>query len=533
MKRVILIVIPILILGSLIVWRLGQKHAEAVGQSKMREIRMKAPVLVETAAAARRDIVHTFSATGTVESPQNVKIAAKITGRIEYLNVREGDRVRKGQVLVRIDPDQVEADVHAAMANLAEAQYRLAQGQITQNSTDVGVNSQIRQQKAAVDSAKADYEQVQQNYIAQVAAADAAVRDANAKVENANASIKSAKANLTNANAKLNRILDLYKQGFIAAQEVDDAKAAVEVQKSALEIAQAQLVSATAQKESAQHAASIVKTKGTADIEAAKARLEQARASYAYASANTAQKSAYKQSIAALKANVEAARAALRSAQAKRADTILISPLDGYVTGRYVDPGAVTTPGQAILSVQFVKQVWVTISVPEEIGPLVHIGMPATVRCDAYPGRKFSANVVQFNPSADLQSRQFMVRVILSNDQGLFKPGMFGRVSLETERIKDALCVPKEAVRRGPDGPTVTVVEAGNKARLVRVATGASDDHYTAIAQGLEPGQKVVILSAFPVKDGATLTIGGEGGRGAPGGPGGRPGQGERGKAKS
>lgn len=518
MKRAVLILIPILILGSLIVWRLGQKHAEVADQAKMREMRMKAPLLVATAPAALRDVTHTFSATGTVESPQNVKIAAKVTGRIEYLNVREGDRVKKGQVLVRIDPEQVEADVHAAMAALAEAQYRLAQGQITQNSTNVGVNSQVRQQKAGVNSAKADYAQVKQNYLAQMASADASVRDANAKVENAKAAIRSAQANLDNATAKRDRVLDLYKQGFIAAQDVDDAKAAVSVQESALEIAKGLLISANAQKESALQSASIVKTKGQADIEASMAKLEQAQASYEYAAANTSQKSAYIQSIAALRAGVDAARAALKSAQAKRADTVLISPLDGYVTGRYVDPGAVTTPGQAILAVQFVKQVWVTISVPEEIGPQVHIGMPATVEFDALPGQKYSGSVVQFNPSADLQSRQFMVRVILSNAQNLFKPGMFARVSLETERVKNALCVPKEAVQPSPQGPCVTVVEKGNKAKRIPVVTGVSDDNYTSIDQGLKPGDKVVTLSAFPVRDGAQLRLGGKRPTGGPGG---------------
>lgn len=522
MKRAVLIIIPILVLASLIVWRLGEKHAESLDQAKMREMRMKAPILVATASATLRDIAHTFNATGTVESPQNVKIAAKVTGRIASLNVREGDRVKRGQVLVRIDPDQVEADVHQAMAALAEAQYRLAQGQISQNSTYVGVDAQVRQQKAALNSAKADFEQVQQNYLAQQAAATASVNDAQAKVENARAAIKSAQANLDNAKSRCNRIVDLYQQGFVAAQDVDDAKAAVSVQQSALEITQGLLNSTLAQKESAQQQANIVKTKGKADIEASRAKKEQADASFGYASASTSQKSAYQQSISALRSGVDAAKAALRSAQAKRADTVLVSPLDGFVTGRYVDPGAVTTPGQAILAVQFVKQVWVTISVPEEIGPQVHIGQPATVEFDALPGRKYSGSVVQFNPSADLQSRQFMVRVILSNTQNLFKPGMFAHVSLETERVRGALCVPREAIQQSPAGPCVTVVEVGNKAKQVPVTIGVSDDNFTAIDQGLKLGQKVVTLSAFPVRDGATLRLDGKRPPGGPGGPGGK-----------
>jgi RND family efflux transporter MFP subunit len=512
MKRWTLVLLPVLVLGSLIGWRFVQKRADNLAQANMREMRKKAPQLVSTAAVTMRDIVHTFDATGTVESPQNVKIAAKVTGRVDYLVLREGDRVKKGQVLVRIDPRQVEAEVHQQMASLAEAQFRLAQAQMTQNSTNVGVNAQVRQQKAAVTSAQADLHQVQQNYAAQQAAANAVVTDAQARIANAKAAIRSAQANLDNARGKSNRITDLYKQGFVAAQDVDDAKAEVSVQQSALEIAQGLLNSAAAQHDAAQQQASIVKTKGTADIAASQAKVEQARASLEYANASTSQKSAYQQSLSALRSSVDAAKAALRSAEAQRSDTVLVSPLDGFVTGRYVDPGAMASAGQPILAVQFVKQVWVTISVPEEISTLVHIGQPATVTLDALPGQRFAGSVVQFNPSADLQSRQFMVRVILSNDRNLFKPGMFAHVSLETERAKNAVSVPHEAVQEDKSGAYVVVVELGKqggKAQRRSVITGVSDDSFTAIDQGVKPGEKVVTLSAFPVRDGMSVRAGG------------------------
>lgn len=519
MKRWTYILIPVLVLGSLIAWRIAGKQAENAAQAEMQQKKKNAPLLVDTASVCVRDVVHTFNATGTVESPQNVKIAPKVGGRVDYLAVHEGDRVRKGQVLVRIDPREVEAEVHQQMAALAEAQYRLAQAQINQNSTNVGVNAQVRQQKAGVASARADSRQVSQNYQAQLAAANSSVTDAQARVENARAAIKSAQANLDNARAKCNRVLDLYKQGFIAAQDVDDAKAAVSVQQSALEIAQGLLNSASAQKDAAQQQASIVKTKGQADIEASQARVEQAQAAFEYASANVSQKSAYQQSVAALRAGVDAAKAALRSSQAKRADTVLVSPLDGFVTGRYVDQGSMASANQPILAVQFIKQVWVTISVPEEISTMVHIGQPASVMFDALAGQKFTGNIVQINPSADLQSRMFMARVILSNARSLFKPGMFAHVSLETERVKNAICVPREAVHSDPMGAYVTVVEVGGKggkAEQRQVTTGVADDNFTAIQQGLRPGEKVVTLSAFPVRDGAKVILGGgrRGGRG-------------------
>jgi len=530
MKRWVLALLPVVLIGSLTVWRINQKMAQNAAQAGMRAARMKAPVLVSTVPVALQDVVHTFQATGTVESPQNVNIASKVTGRVDFLQVHEGDRVKKGQVLVRIDPEEVEADVHQQMAALAEAQYRLAQAQISQNPTNVNVNTQIRQQKAGVMSAQADANQVRQNYQAQVAAASSSVTDAQSKIDNANAAIKSAQANLENAQVKYNRILNLYKQGFIAAQDVDDAKATVSVQQSAVDIAKGQLDSAKAQKNAAEQQLSIVKTKGKADIEAAQAKVEQAKASLEYANANTAQKPAYQQSIAALRASVDAAKASLRSAQARLSDTVLVSPLDGFVTKRYIDPGAVATAGQPIIAVQFIKQVWVTISVPEEESTMMHIGQAATISFDALPDQKFTGSVIQVNPSADIASRQFMVRVILSNDKNLFKPGMFARVSLETERVKNAVVVPREAIQHDQSGTYVIVVDKDNKASHKPVVTGTSDDNFTSIEQGVKPGEKVVTLSAFPVREGATVITGRRGGKGGPGGPGGHGGPGGQGE---
>jgi len=516
MKRRTYILIPLLVFGALIAWRLGQKRADLAAQTAMRAARMKAPPLVVLAPVQVRDVTHTSEATGTVEAPFNVKIAPKVAGRVDFLQVREGDRVRKGQVLVRIDPSEVEANVQQAAASLAEAQYRLAQAQLNQGPTNVSVTTQLRQQEASVASAEADYRQVRTNYKAQLAAAAASVTDAQAKIDNAKAAIKSAQANLDNATTKYNRVASLYQKGYVAAQDVDDAKAAVSVQEAAVDIARGQLNSTTAQKDAAEQQASIVKEKGQADIEAARAKVDQAQASLEYAKANIIQKPAYQQSLAALRASVAAERAALRSAQARRQDTVLKSPLDGFVTGRYVDPGAMASAGQPILAVQFMKQVWVTIAVPEEIYARTHIGQPARVALDALPGRNFTGSIIQINPSADVESRQFTVRVIMSNAEGLFKPGMFGRVFIETDRVRDAVVVPREAVQRDRFGTYVTLVDRLSKAKRRPVTPGADDARFVAIEQGVRPGDRVVTMSAFPVRDGQVVRVGGRERRGGP-----------------
>lgn len=513
-KRGIYIIVPIAVLFALIGWRMSIKRSELAASMSQHSGRGKTPS-VAVAPVQLRDIVQTFETTGNIEAPLDVNIAPKITGRVDYLQVSEGDKVRKGQVLIKIDPSQVEAEVGQQKAAVAEAKYRLAQAQLTQNATNMGVSTQIRQQKAAAASAAADYDQAQKNNDAQLASASASISDcegkiavADAAIENAQASITSAQANLDNARTKYNRMLELYNKGYVAAKDQDDAKAILTTSEAALTVARGQLKSANAQHDSAlaqkrvaEQQASIIKSKGKADIEAAKAKLIQANASVDYAQANTSQEAAYQQSIAALQSAVDAAKAGLRSSEAKRSDTVLVSPMDGYITGRNVDPGAVVTAGQSVISVKFMKQIWVTIAVPEEVVSKLHFGQPAKIILDAFKGRSFTGNIVQINPSADTQSRQFTVRIGMDNAKNLFKPGMFAHVSIEIEHIKDTLSVPREAVQRDRLGEYVMAINQGKVERR-EITVGASDAGFIGILRGVSLGEKVVTMTSFPLKDG-------------------------------
>ncbi len=250
--------------------------------------------------------------------------------------------------------------------------------------------------------------------------------------------------------------------------------------------------------------------------------MRQAEAALRYARSNVAQRPAYRENIAALRSAVTSAEAALHAVEAQRTYTVLTSPLTGYVTGRFMDPGAMATPGQPIVAVQEFRQVWVNVPIPEEVSRKVSVGMPAEARFDAFPGRVFAGRVNQVNPSADPQSRQFTVRVQIENPGNQIRPGMFARVNMVVERVRSTITVPLEAVQQGPQGPTVTVVtnvdQGQGTAQRRPVVTGASDSKGVAILQGVQPGEKVITLSAMPIKDSQAVRIGGAG---RPGGRGG------------
>jgi membrane fusion protein (multidrug efflux system) len=521
MKKWLMVLVPLLVLAALIAWRFGQKNAEGADQAGQRGGRMRGAATVELSTVGLRDIRKTFQATGNVESMQNVKISPRLTGRIEYLQVREGDRVKQGQVLVRI------------------------------------AGSTTRPPPSA--SAQADLRLAEQSYAAQLAASSATVEDAQGKIEssgatvsNAQSGINSAQANLDNATAKYNRTTELHSKGFVSAQEVDNARTAVSMQQAAVETAKGQLkaaqaaqssaqaqkksaeqqaviakmkadagvdsararveqantalASALAQQRSAEQQTAITRAKADADLESARARIEQAGAALENARAST-QSPAFRQSLEALKAGIDAARASLDSAQAKLNDTELRSPLDGVITARTQDPGTLASPGQPILTIQSLNHIWVTIAVPDDVCAKLRLNQPATVAFDALDGRSFPARIAQINPSADLQSRQFAVRVVLDNTGGRFSPGMFARVTVVTEQAEQAPAVPREAVQQDREGSYVMTAGEDGIARRQAVVTGLNDADWVVIVAGVQPGQQVVTMSAMPLRDGQEVQV--------------------------
>ncbi|HEY0075993.1 MAG TPA: efflux RND transporter periplasmic adaptor subunit [Abditibacteriaceae bacterium] len=681
MKRWLFILIPLVILGGLITWRIGQANAERDEQKEVKERRATAPKPVSVVPVRVRDIVTTYNAVGTVESPDNVEIAPEVTGRIEALTVTIGDPVRRGQVVARIDPSQVEAEVRRQEASVAEARYRLAQARINTSPAVVAILSEIRRQEVAlaeaqnaykqalasdraqrsgalagvtdatgrirnaqagiaseeatfnqskesyaeqiaaaqaavtdaqgrvksaeagIASAQADLGQSTENYAGQVAAAQALVTDAQGRItaaeagiSSAQADIRSAQADLDNAKTKYNRTYALYKQAFIAAQEVDDARAAVKVAQAALDSAEQQLESAkalkssaqaqkqaaqkqadivatkgkadievartrvaaaqaardsaNAQKEAAEKQVSIARTKGNADvevarskvaqaraardsteaqrraaqeqvtvigsksdvdIEAARSRVSQAQASLREARSNMALKSSSAQNLAALQSVVDAAEAELRAVRSRLSDTILTSPIDGVVTARRLDPGAIAGPGQPIITVQSLRQVWVLFPTPEEISRQIAVGQIVQVAFDGLPNRTFNSRISRINPAADLQSRQFSVRLTLDNPQNLIKPGMFARINLVTQRVSNAIVVPREAVERKEgetQNGTVVVINKNSETEKRNVTLGADDPKGFQIIEGIMPGEKVVVMSTTPLRPGQEVKTG-------------------------
>ena len=456
-----------------------------------------------------RVIVQSIQTVGNVVSPFKVEISPKIAGRIQYLTAREGDPVTVGETLVKIDPSDLQDAVLQQEAAVGEARSRLAQAQLTSGATDVGISSQIREQEAAYNSAKADLDQTQKNYEAQVAAAQAQVKAAQESVISAQAAVNKELATLQNVQSHLDRTNALYSKGFLAAQDLDDARTAVEVQRGAVGVAQGQLSAAKSQLDVQQQNLAIARRKGQADIAASQARLAQARAAYDVANANRSQSPAYRQNIAALKAQLDSMVAQVGQAKARLRDTEVKSTIGGTVTARKADPGGLATPGTPVLEVQFLDWLYVNASVPIEAGVKVHKGQLAQITIDAFPGRVFTGPIVNINGAADPQSRQFSIDVKLDNPNHSLRPGMFANVAIVTNQVDAKVVVPREALNTDAEGrTTVTVVDSQKIAHVRPVTIGVKDERGDQIIEGVQPGENVVVLTFNSLKDGQKVALG-------------------------
>jgi HlyD family secretion protein len=188
----------ILIIGGIVVVVGG-----TIASVKMRD---RGLVAVQTGKVVRQDLVSQVTASGEIKPRNYVNIGANVMGRIVELNVKEGDRVHRDEVLARLESVQAQADVQA--------------------------------QQAALNSMLAD-----------AAASEAGVKAMDENLRTAQASVDRAKANLDKAQLDFSRGEQLFKDKLIAKQEFDSQRAARDVAAASLREAEAQLLQMRAQRE--------------------------------------------------------------------------------------------------------------------------------------------------------------------------------------------------------------------------------------------------------------------------------------------
>jgi HlyD family secretion protein len=347
-----------------------------------------------TTPVERGDIVATVSATGVLSPLTQVDVGSEVSGVIDKVFVDFNDHVKRGQLLARLNTDQLRAHVLQAKAELESAKAGRSQAQATTHETQLNFS----------------------------------------------------------------RCERLARTQMCSQQDLDQNRAA--------------LLRAQAAEEAA----------GAAVAQAA--------------------------------ANLDSAQTALDKAD-------IVTPIDGIVLNRYVEPGqtvAATFQTPVLFTIaEDLSKMQIKADVDEADIGHVAAGQSATFTVDAYPGRKFPASVrtVRYAPKTVDGVVTYEAVLDVDNSALLLRPGMTATVDIVTQTVHDVWMVPNAALRlqapadmrpKGPpsDDPSVRTIwllsDDETEPRATEVHIGAADDRNTAIVSPpLQPGMRVVTdMAASP-----------------------------------
>ncbi len=215
-----------------------------------------------------------------------------------------------------------------------------------------------------------------------------------------------------------------------------------------------------------------------------------------------------KTSLAASTANREAARAQTAGLAVRLGETKITSPLDGIVSTRRVDPGALVSPTSGtILTIVNIDLLRVFVTVPERSMTGIAVGKEAHVELDAFAGKSFSGKVVRIPPTIDPATRTLEAEVHLRNADGALRPGMFGRGSIVVDTHPQMPVIPTLALQISGGKRYVYVLGPEDKVQRREVKTGVDEGDFLEVLSGLRAGEDVVTAGIDGLADGSQVRV--------------------------
>ncbi len=212
-------------------------------------------------------------------------------------------------------------------------------------------------------------------------------------------------------------------------------------------------------------------------------------------------------------AQVSRAQAAVEEAELNVENTRILSPLDGSVQMRHVDPGALASSSAPLLTIVNVDPAEVVVYVPESDLFLAEVGRDALVTLRD-GSESFEGRISRVAPALSFSTRTTEVVIDIPNEDGRLRPGMSAEISIVARQAQGALAVPDVALVHQPGHAEVYLVVDG-LAYSTPVTTGIEDGEYTEILDGLAEWDVVVTNGQFRLSDGQAVVYG-DGNEGAP-----------------
>ncbi len=356
-------------------------------------MKKRLPIIILVAAAA---VGLYLWRSGTFNKPDNrilvsgnleltlVDISFKVAGRMTELNVKEGDWVKKGQLIARLDPVQLQHQRFRDVAAVTNAQSNYDQLVTSIQYQEATLESDIAARKADLDEARAKLDELLAGSRPQ-------------EIQQAEAQVADAKAQLDQARADWERAQMLYKNEDISTQQFDQYRQRFD--------------SAAALAHQANEKAALVKEgPRKEDIAAGRAQVARAQAALGTAEANRIDLARKKQELVARKAQIEQARGQAGISEAQLNDTEIYAPIDGVVLVKSAEAGEVLAAGTTIVTVGDLDHPWLRAYVGETDLGRVKLGEKVKLSTDSYPGKSYWGTVSFISSEAEFTPKQIQTK---------------------------------------------------------------------------------------------------------------------------
>jgi membrane fusion protein (multidrug efflux system) len=287
-----------------------------------------------------------------------IQISSRINGTVIKINVDENQYVPKGTVIAELDPADYQVAVENAEAAVTSAKAAADAAKVNVPITSVNTGSNLR-------SAGAD-----------VTGAHASVLQAESQLEAAKAKVAEAQANNVKANQDLERYRPLVAKDVISKQQFDAAVASADATKASLSDAQAGVQAAQE------------------GVRVATQREAQAQASYKYAETGPQQVAAQSARAQQAVAQIAVAQAQLDQAKLNLSYTKIVAPANGIVTRKNLELNQNISPGQNLMTLVSLDDLWVTANFKETQLKHITAGQPVEIDVDA-TGKTYHGKVTQ------------------------------------------------------------------------------------------------------------------------------------------
>ncbi|MGK9166581.1 efflux RND transporter periplasmic adaptor subunit [Inquilinus limosus] len=243
-----------------------------------------------------------------------------------------------------------------------------------------------------------------------------------------------------------------------------------------------------------------------ATVASAEAELRNARLALERGEALSRSRNMPQAQLDTLRADVEVKTAAVAAQKARLAERVIVAPFAGTLGIRQVSPGALVSPGTAIVTLDDLSRVKVDFNLPEVLLPRLAPGVALEVHSDAYPDRAFTATITSVDTRIDPATRSVTTVAEIDNRDGLLRPGMFMVVRVQLSTDPKALLVPEQAlVPQGARQFVYLVVDGRAVRREVTLGTRLRGE--VQILSGLAAGEAVVVEGTQRLRDGVPVEV--------------------------